>query len=59
MKLEYTITAILDDELWGFSNLLNDQGELDEIAKENILDLISEDIDAAMEGCKQELKLIN
>ena len=57
MKLKYTIEAVLDDNFWGFSDYLNN-GKLDEIAKEQILDLISEDPSAALKDAKQTLKLI-
>jgi hypothetical protein len=43
MKIQVTITTILDDKLWGFSDLLEERSINEETTKE-ILELLNEDI---------------
>lgn len=47
MDLEITFTCICKDELWGFSDLIEDR-TLEE-ARQEIIDLLHEDISAALE----------
>ncbi len=58
MKLEINIKAIIDDELWGFSNVLVDGG-LSGDAQEKIMGLINEDITEVLDGSLWNFKIID
>ena len=49
MNIQVTITAILDDEMWGFSDLLNGR-ELNAETLKEIRELINEDPFEILDG---------
>lgn len=56
MIIKVTITKDLDDELWGFSDLLNGRGIKD--AMPELIELLYEDIQEVLEGAKFKIEEI-
>jgi hypothetical protein len=56
MNIIVTITATPLDSLWGFSDLIGDRNINDPDVKEEIIELLHEDIPALLEAAEWEIK---
>ena len=58
MKCKVVVESILDDGLWGWSDLLEESGGFNDEFKKAVVELILEDVCALIEDAKWDIELI-
>jgi len=58
MKCKVVVESIIDDGLWGWSDLLEDCGGFNDEFKKAMIELILEDICALIEDARWHIELI-